>query len=122
MIDNSDPRKHEIAYNIFIDMLNRPNEYIISIQVLSELINSIRIKNGRALELAYELINNIIGMPVKIVSYDLEVFKLSFYEENIWDALVAYTYALNNADEILTENVRDMPNIKSVEYINPFDK
>ena len=120
MIDNSDPRKHEIAYNIFVDMLNIPSKYIISIQVLSELINSIRLKNRKALKLSYELINNIIEIHIKIVSYDLEIFKLSIYEENIWNALMAYTYALNNASEILTENIRDMPNIKGVKYINPF--
>ena len=121
MIDNTDREKHARAINILRDIMSNPARYMFSLQVLAELINAVKKKrHEEALEDTYKLVDYILNSPSIKVSYTLNVFRLSYRHDKLWDALIAYTYFLNGCRILYTENIDDMPNIEGLIYINPF--
>ncbi len=121
-IDNSDKEKHAKALEIIEDLFNNPQNYCISLQVLSEFAYVINKKYRKARSLAKELIIHLLNSKAKIINYSEKELLLSINHKNLFDALIAYTYHLSGCDTLLTENKKDMPRIKEFKLVNPFSR
>ena len=121
-IDNSDETKHQISLKIIEDLFQHPDNYKVSLQVLAELNSSIRRKNNKAMNLASELSMTILKLKECIISYKEDEFKLALNEPHLFDALIAHTYASAGCTRIITENLKHMPKIKGVKFVDPFRK
>ena len=119
-IDNSNEEKHAKALEIIEDIFRNPENYCISLQVLSEFAYVINKKYRKAKSLAKELIIYLLNSGVKIVNYSEKELLLAMQHKKVFDALIAYTYYLSGCNTLLTENKKDMPKIKELKIVNPF--
>ena len=118
-IDNSDERKHRIALKIVEDIFRTPGSYRVSLQAVAELNYAVARKNKNAAKLAAELSEALLTSS-SAVHYTEKELRLAMNEGKLFDALLAYTYATSGCHEIFTENIKDMPQLKGVKFVNPF--
>lgn len=119
-IDNSDEKKHRISVNIIEDVFHHPTQFKIALQAIAELNYAIGRKNYKALKLASELSETLLGFSEIIVHYTEKELRLSIMEPKLFDALMSYTYATSGCSAVYTENIKDMPKLKGLKFINPF--
>lgn len=119
-IDNSDERKHRISIKIIEDIIRNPRNYKISLQAIAELNHAVARKNKNAAKLASELSEALLAFSDMIVHYSEKELRLAIIENRMFDALLAYTYATSGCNEVCTENIKDMPKLKGMKFINPF--
>lgn len=120
-IDNSDEAKHLAAVRIIEEIISRPIHFKISLQAIAELNHAVARKNKNAAILAAELSETLLTFPELIVHYTEKELRLAMLENKLFDALLAYTYATSGCNIIWTENVKDMPKLKGIKFINPFN-
>ena len=119
-IDNSDEKKHRISLRIIEDILRNSEQYKISLQAIAELNYAVARKNKNAAKLASELSETLLAHSGMIVHYTEKELRLAINESKLFDALLTYTYVTSGCHEIYSENLKDMPKVKGVKFINPF--
>lgn len=119
-IDNSDEIKHRKSLLIIQELIKNPADFKVSLQVIAELNYSVKRKKQAAASLASELSEAVLSFPELIVNYTEKELRLALMENKLFDALMAYTYITCGCTTIYTENIKDMPKLKSIKFVNPF--
>ena len=119
-IDNSDEVKHLKSIRIIQEVINKPADFKVSLQVIAELNYAVKRKKQAASRLASELSEALLSFPETTVHYTEKELRLALTENKLFDALMAYTYVMCGCTTIYTENLKDMPKLKSIKFINPF--
>jgi len=117
-IDTEAREKHRSAVRIVRDVFSSPEKYLVSSQVLAELLYVAKRKR-QAVPLATKLVVALI-QSVRVISYGpLEVVQaLTTPRRYFWDRLLAYTYLNHGAAAVITEDEKPYKGI--TDTINPF--
>lgn len=118
-ISSDEKAKHKKSTQIIEELIEKPYNFMISYQAIAELNHAIR-KNENLKDLAIELTNNILDTFKTIPHYSKTEINLSLGKKPFFDSLMAHTYYNNGCNKIFTENIKDMPKIENLEYINPY--
>lgn len=119
-IDNSDQQKHQTALQLVSTLFQQPSDYKVSVQALAELNYAVSRKQAKASALAEALSNAVMNLPELLTNYTAKELRLALGEKKLFDALIAYTYAASGCDTVLTENLKDMPKLMNVKFIDEF--
>jgi predicted nucleic acid-binding protein len=122
--DVSAGRKHEVAKKIVIDLWDT-KDGILSTQVLQELFVSVTRKITKTIDagLAREIVSDLFKWDIVINDKNslLEAIDIHIrYGHSFWDSLQIQAAIRSGAALLLTENLTDSQEIKSISIKNPF--
>ena len=114
-----DEAKSIRAGEVLKSVIEDPENYLVSSQVLAKTIYVVKRKAPELLEEAVRLVQ-LLSVTVRAVGYGfVEVLQASGSPARyFWDRLLAYTYANNGAEAIITEDEKPYKGI--IKTINPF--
>lgn len=123
-IDPTDPRKHEIARNLW--EAARDNPCVLTTQTLAETYNAVSKKKPERAEDAYVALS-ALSSEVHVVSANVSDFEDAMTAHrsrpvHFWDAMLWSTARRHGCKVIVTENMPDWPLVEGVLYFNPFLK
>ena len=100
-----DEHKSSRAADILRSVIEEPENYMISSQVLVETLYVVKRKAPELLEEAVRLVQ-LLAQTIKVVYYThAEVLQASASPKRyFWDGLLAYTYLNNGAEAIISED------------------
>lgn len=124
--DNSDERKHKIAFNLISDIISK-EEIVIGTQVINEfiVIMTTKVKNLLGLDEVEKIITrfkeNFEIRETKIEDINKAISIHKSYKFSYWDSLIIAT-AINTDSEILySEDLQHNMVINNLKIINPFE-
>lgn len=122
-VDSADARKHQRAAEIVTDMLENPDRYRISSQVLSEfcctMIRKFGMHTSSLLALVRELRNlKIVDMDADTVARAIEL--QAIYGIQFYDAQILAAAERAGCTEVYSEDLSSGANYCGMMLVNPF--
>ena len=125
-VDDSDPRKSEIAHGMIRDAIATGNA-CISFQVVQEFLNTVVRKAERPLSLEHahtylaEVLSPLCRVFASIPLYQNALDIQARYRFGFYDSLIVAAALSAGCTQLLTEDLQDGQPIEGLEIRNPFE-